>query len=186
MTGCWKRRPSWTSNFHTTYQSDREYFDFKAEEEEDQELFEESPDEYYTQSYPGPEEAGEAWAGEEEAEEKHEETQEEYDAKRKKLLAKARADIALKAAKSKDLEKGLKTPIDKSHEWKFYTENGSIWKQNYKTGEKIWWNYDYMYKHKKGKRKGGVREDRQMARKTRNTACSQGKEWTRWKRKSER
>ena len=38
-----------------------------------------------------------------------------------------------------------------SHGWKFYTENGSIWKQDYRTGEKLWWNYDYKYKHQKGK-----------------------------------
>ena len=28
-------------------------------------------------------------------------------------------------------------PID-SHEWKFYVEGTNVWKQNYKTGEKIW------------------------------------------------
>ncbi|CAE7255113.1 unnamed protein product, partial [Symbiodinium sp. KB8] len=39
-----------------------------------------------------------------------------------------------------------------SHGWKFYTENGSIWKQDYRTGEKLWWNYDYKYKHQKGRR----------------------------------
>ena len=90
-----------------------------------------------------------------------ERTQEEYDAKRKELLAKARADIAAKAAKSAEQERGLKTPIDKSHEWKFYADNqGNVWKQNYKTGEKIWWNYDYKYKHQKGKRKSSLRKGR--------------------------
>ena len=108
-------------------------------EQEAQEAMEENEDEYYTQSfeYISEEEAGPQWQeeeeGEKEPEKKQEETQEEYDAKRKELLAKARADIAAKAAKSAEQERGLKTPIDKSHEWKFYTDNkGNVWKQNYK------------------------------------------------------
>ena len=142
--------------------SDRAYFDAMTREQEAQEAMEENENEFYTQSfeYISEEEAGPQWQEEEEGEQdkepekKHEETQEEYDAKRKELLAKARADIAAKAAKSAEQERGLKTPIDKSHEWKFYTDNqGNVWKQNYKTGEKIWWNYDYKYKHQKGKGK---------------------------------
>ncbi|CAE7359367.1 unnamed protein product, partial [Symbiodinium microadriaticum] len=146
--------------------SDREYFDLRTREEEEQELFEENPDEYYSQSYPGAEEAGEAWTGEEEEgpwteeeegpkeeekpKEKRKETQAEYDATRKELLAKARANEALKQKKRKQQEKGFKTPVDKGHEHKYYTEDGSIWKQNYKTGEKTWYNWDYKYKHEKG------------------------------------
>ena len=149
--------------------SDREYFDLRTREEEEQELFEENPDEYYSQSYPGAEEAGEAWTGEEEEgpwteeeegpkeeekpKEKRKETQAEYDATRKELLAKARANEALKQKKRKQQEKGFKTPVDKGHEHKYYTEDGSIWKQNYKTGEKTWYNWDYKYKHEKGKGK---------------------------------
>ena len=143
--------------------SDRAYFDMMTEEHEAQEAMEENENEHYTQSfeYISEEEAGPQWQEEEEAgtedkepEKTHGETQEEYDAKRKELLAKARADIAAKKAKSEEQERGLKTPVDKSHEWKFYTDNkGNVWKQNYKTGEKIWWNFDYKYKHEKGKGK---------------------------------
>ena len=143
--------------------SDRAYFDAMTKEHEAQEAMEENENEYYTQSfnYISEEEAGPQWQEEEEEgeeykepEQKQEETQEEYDAKRKELLAKARADIAAKAARREEQERGLKTPIDKSHEWKFYSDKeGNVWKQNYKTGEKIWWNYDYKYKHQKGKGK---------------------------------
>ncbi|OLP75365.1 hypothetical protein AK812_SmicGene44851 [Symbiodinium microadriaticum] len=143
--------------------SDRPYFDMMNQEHEAQEAMEENENEYYTQSfeYISEEEAGPQWQEEGEAgtedqepEKKQGETQEEYDAKRKELLAKARADIAAKKAKSEEQERGLKTPVDKSHEWKFYTDNkGNVWKQNYKTGEKIWWNFDYKYKHEKGKGK---------------------------------
>ena len=124
---------------------------------------EENENEHYTQSfeYISEEEAGPQWQEEEEEgtedkepEKTHGETQEEYDAKRKELLAKARADIAARKAKSEEQERGLKTPIDKSHEWKFYTDNqGNVWKENYKTKEKIWWTYDFKYKHEKGKGK---------------------------------
>ena len=143
--------------------SDRAYFDAMTQEQDAQEAMEENENEHYTQSfeYISEEEAGPQWQEEEEAgtedkepEKTHGETQEEYDAKRKELLAKARADIAAKKAKSEEQERGLKTPVDKSHEWKFYTDNkGNVWKQNYKTGEKIWWNFDYKYKHEKGKGK---------------------------------
>ena len=142
--------------------SDRAYFDARTREHEAQEAMEENENEYYTQSfdYISEEEAGPQWQEEEEREEyqepekKQEETQEEYDAKRKELLAKARADIAAKEARRQEQERGLKTPIDKSHDWKFYIDKeGNVWKQNYKTKEKIWWNYDYKYKHQKGKGK---------------------------------
>ena len=142
--------------------SDRPYFDAMTREQEAQEAMEENENEYYTQSfeYISEEEAGPQWQEEEEGTEEKEpgktqgETQEEYDAKRKELLAKARADIAARKAKSEEQERGLKTPIDKSHEWKFYTDNkGNVWKENYKTKEKIWWTYDYKYKHEKGKGK---------------------------------
>ena len=141
--------------------SDRAYFDAMTQEQEAQEAMEENKNEYYTQSfeYISEEEAGPQWEEEEgeeykEPEKKQEETQEEYDAKRKELLAKARADIAEKAARREEQERGLKTPIDKSHEWKFYIDKeGNVWKQNYKTKEKIWWNYDYKYKRQKGKGK---------------------------------
>ena len=142
--------------------SDRAYFDAMTREHEAQEAMEENENEYYTQSfdYISEEEAGPQWQEEGEGEEyrepeqKPEETQEEYDAKRKELLAKARADIAAKAARKEEQERGLKTPIDKSHDWKFYIDKeGNVWKQNCKTKEKIWWNYDYKYKHQKGKGK---------------------------------
>ena len=142
--------------------SDRPYFDAMTREQEAQEAMEENENKYYTQSfeYISEEEAGPQWQEEEEGTEEKEpektqgETQEEYDAKRKELLAKARADIAARKAKSEEQERGLKTPIDKSHEWKFYTDNkGNVWKENYKTKEKIWWTYDYKYKHEKGKGK---------------------------------
>ena len=142
--------------------SDRAYFDMMTQEQEAQEAMEENENEHYTQSfeYISEEEAGPQWQEEEEGEEHQEpkekqgETQEEYDAKRKELLAKARADIAAKKAKSEHQKRGLKTPIDKSHEWKFYTDNqGNVWKENYKTKEKIWWTYDFKYKHEKGKGK---------------------------------
>ena len=137
-----------------------------TKEQEAQEAMEESENEFYTQSfeYISEEEAGPQWQEEEEAEATGEEpkepekkkaqTQEEYDAERKELLAKARADIAAKEAKRKEQEQGFTPPIDKSHEWKFYTDNkGNVWKQNYITKEKIWWNFDYKYKHEKGKGK---------------------------------
>ena len=143
--------------------SDRAYHDMMNQEHEAQEAMEENENEYYTQSfeYISEEEAGPQWQEEEEAgteekepEKKQGETQEEYDRTRKELLAKARADIAARKAKLEEQERGLKTPVDKSHEWKFYTDNkGNVWKQNYKTGEKIWWNFDYKYKHEKGKGK---------------------------------
>ena len=143
--------------------SDRAYFDMMTQEHDAQEAMEENENEFYTQSYVciSDEEAGPQWQEEEEPgtedqepEKKQGETQEEYDAKRKELLAKARADIAAKKAKSEEQERGLKTPVDKSHEWKFYTDNqGNVWKENYKTKEKIWWNFDYKYKHEKGKGK---------------------------------
>ena len=147
--------------------SDRAYFDAMTKEKEDQEAMEESENEFYTQSYEiSEEEAGPQWQEEEEEpegtrgeepkepEKKKGQSQEEYDAEKKELLAKARADIAAKEAKRKEQERGFKTPIDKSHDWKFYTDNkGNVWKQNYKTGEKIWWNFDYKYKHEKGKGK---------------------------------
>ena len=146
--------------------SDRAYFDAMTKEQEAQEAMEESENEFYTQSfeYISEEEAGPQWQEEEEAEATGEEpkepekkkgqTQEEYDAERKELLAKARADIAAKEAKRKEQERGFTPPIDKSHDWKFYIDKeGNVWKQNYKTKEKIWWNYDYKYKHQKGKGK---------------------------------
>ncbi|CAE7343994.1 unnamed protein product, partial [Symbiodinium sp. CCMP2456] len=150
--------------------NDRAYFDRKQEEEEAKEAMEENEDEYYTQSYEiSEEEAGEAWTEEPEATEatgpkepkeeeeegkpRSKETQEEYEEERKKLLAKARADIAQKEAKRKEQEKGFKPPVDKSQEYKYYTEGGHIYRQSHKTGEKIWWNYDYKYKHQKGKGK---------------------------------
>ncbi|OLP84798.1 Reticulocyte-binding protein 2-like a [Symbiodinium microadriaticum] len=141
--------------------SDRPYFDAMTKEREAQESMEESENEYYTQSFEiSEEEAGPQWQEEEEEEQPKEpeqkpgQTQEEYDAERKELLAKARADKAAKEAKRKEQEKGFKVPIDKSHDWKFYIDKeGNVWKQNYKTGEKIWWNYDYKYKHQKGKGK---------------------------------
>ena len=81
-------------------------------------------------------------------------TPEKYDAERKELLARARADIAAKEAKRKEQEQGFTPPIDKSHDWKFYIDKeGNVWKQNYITKEKIWWNYDYKYKHQKRKGK---------------------------------
>ena len=122
--------------------SDRAYFDMMTQEHEAQEAMEENENEHYTQSfeYISEEEAGPQWQEEGEGEEyrepeqKPEETQEEYDAKRKELLAKARADIAAKEAKRQEQERGLKTPIDKSHDWKFYIDKeGNVWKQNYKT-----------------------------------------------------
>ena len=140
----------------------------KDREDQEQESLEENENEHYTQSfhYITEEEAGEPWQEEEEEpkegeepqeqekpKEKPKQTQEEYDQERRKLLVKARAEIALKDSKRKEQERGFKTPIDKSHEWKFYTENDSIWKQNYKTGEKIWWTYDFKYAHQKGKGK---------------------------------
>ncbi|OLP88807.1 hypothetical protein AK812_SmicGene29787 [Symbiodinium microadriaticum] len=150
--------------------SDRAYFDARTEEEEAQEQMEENENEFYTQSfqYISEEEAGERWqeegeeeqaTGEEnlargeqekEPERKPGQSQEEYDAERKELLVKARAQIAEKEAKRQEQERGLKTPVDKSHDWKFYTEGSSIWKQNYRTEEKIWWTYDLKYKHQKG------------------------------------
>ena len=141
--------------------SDRPYFDAMTKEREAQESMEESENEYYTQSFEiSEEEAGPQWQEEEEEEQPKEpeqkpgQTQEEYDAERKELLAKARADKAAKEAKRKEQEKGFKVPIDKSHDWKYYIDKeGNVWKQNYKTGEKIWWNYDYKYKHQKGKGK---------------------------------
>ena len=139
--------------------SDRAYFDAMTQEQEAQEAMEENENEHYTQSfeYILEEEAGPQWQeeGEEykEPEKKPEQTQEEYDAQRKELLAKARAEIAAKEAKRQEQERGLKTPIDKSHDWKFYVEGGNVWKQNYKTGEKIWWTYDFKYKHQKCKGK---------------------------------
>ncbi|OLP77898.1 ABC transporter G family member 22 [Symbiodinium microadriaticum] len=145
--------------------SDRAYFDAMTKEQEAQEAMEESENEFYTQSYEiSEEEAGPQWQEEGEAEATGEEpkepekktgqTQEEYDAERKELLAKARADIAAKEAKRKEQERGFTPPIDKSHDWKFYIDKeGNVWKQNYKTKEKIWWNYDYKYKHQKGKGK---------------------------------
>ena len=137
--------------------SDREYFDLRTREEEEQELFEENPDEYYSQSYPGAEEAGEAWTGEEEEgpwteEEEGPKEEEEPKEKRKETQAEY-ANEALKQKKRKQQEKGFKTPVDKGHENKYYTEDGSIWKQNYKTGEKTWYNWDYKCKHEKGKGK---------------------------------
>ena len=167
--------------------SDRAYFDAMTREQEAQEAMEENENEYYTQSfeYISEEEAGPQWQEEEEGEryqepeKKQEETQEEYDAKRKELLAKARADIAAKAAKSAEQERGLKTPIDKSHEWKFYTDNqGNVWKQNYKTGEKIWWSYDY------GKRQAKATDhanpSSHVTRKTPSTESA----WEKWRKKS--
>ena len=151
--------------------SDRPYFDAMTKEREDQEAMEESENELYTQSYEiSEEEAGPQWQEEEEEpegtgnlergeepkepEKKAGQSQEEYDAERKGLLAKARAEIAAKEAKRQEQERGFKPPIDKSHDWEFYTDNkGNVWKQNYRTGEKIWWNYDYKYKHQKGKGK---------------------------------
>ncbi|OLQ02935.1 hypothetical protein AK812_SmicGene14167 [Symbiodinium microadriaticum] len=151
--------------------SDRAYFDAMTQEQEAQEAMEENENEHYTQSfeYISEEEAGPQWQEEEEPkgtgnlergeeskepEKKPGQTQEEYDAERKELLAKARAAIAAKEAKRQEQERGFKTPIDKSHDWKFYIDKeGNVWKQNYKTGEKIWWNYDYKYKHQKGKGK---------------------------------
>ena len=151
--------------------SDRPYFDAMTQEQEAQEAMEENENEHYTQSfeYISEEEAGPRWQEEEEdpegtgnlergeevqePEKKPGQTQEEYDAERKELLAKARAQIAAKEAKRQEQERGFKTPIDKSHDWKFYIEGGNVWKQNYKTGEKIWWTYDFKYKHQKGKGK---------------------------------
>ena len=140
--------------------SDRAYFDAMTQEQETQEAMEENENEHYTQSfeYISEEEAGPQWQEEEgeeykEPEKKPEQTQEEYDAQRKELLAKARAEIAAKEAKRQEQERGLKMPIDKSHDWKFYVEGGNVWKQNYKTGEKIWWTYDFKYKRQKGKGK---------------------------------
>ncbi|CAE7333081.1 unnamed protein product, partial [Symbiodinium sp. CCMP2456] len=150
--------------------NDRGYFDKLQEEEEAQEAMEENENEYYTQSYEiSEEEAGEAWTKEpeegeatgpeepkeeeEEGKPRRKETQEEYDEERKRLLAKARADIAQKEAKRKEQEKGFKPPVDKSQEYKYYSEGGHIYRQSHKTGEKIWWNYDYTYKHQKGKGK---------------------------------
>ena len=145
--------------------SDRAYFDAMTKEQEAQEGMKESENEFYTQSYEiSEEEAGPQWQEEGEAEATGEEpkepekktgqTQEEYDAERKELLAKARADIAAKEAKRKEQERGFTPPIDKSHDWKFYIDKeGNVWKQNYKTKEEIWWNYDYKYKHQKGKGK---------------------------------
>ena len=149
--------------------SDRPYFDAMTKEQEAQEAMEESENEYYTQSFEISEkEAGPQWQEEEEPEgtgnlERGEEpkepekkpgqTQEEYDAERKELLAKARAEIAAKEANRQEQERGFKPPIDKSHDWKFYVEGGNVWKQNYRTGEKIWWTYDFKYKHQKGKGK---------------------------------
>ena len=85
---------------------------------------EENENEYYTQSfhYISEEEAGEQWLeeeehpgeGEQEQQEKPKESQEEYDEERKKLLAKAWAEIARKEAKRQEQERGLKAPIDKS------------------------------------------------------------------------
>ncbi|CAE7517745.1 unnamed protein product, partial [Symbiodinium sp. KB8] len=114
--------------------SDREYFDLRTREEEEQKKQEKR-------------------GQEKKKKEKRKETQAEYDATRKELLAKARANEALKQKKRKQQEKGFKTPVDKGHEHKYYTEDGSIWKQNYKTGEKTWYNWDYKYKHEKGKGK---------------------------------
>ena len=145
--------------------NDRAYFEMMNQEHEAQEAMEENENEFYTQSFEyvciSEEEAGPQWQEEEEEateeqepEKKQGESQEEYDRTRKELLAKARADIAARKAKSEEQERGLKTPVDKSHEWKFYTDNkGNVWKENYKTKEKIWWNYDYKYKHEKGKGK---------------------------------
>ena len=120
--------------------SDRPYFDAITQESEAQESMEENEDEHYTQSfeYISEEEAGEPWqeeeeyTGEEEQPEedkekkKKKQSQEEYDAERKVLLEKARAQIAEKQAKRQEQERGFKTPVDKSHDWKFYTENGYI------------------------------------------------------------
>ena len=62
-------------------------------------------------------------------------------------------EIQRKAEESKDKESDFEYPRDFSSEWKFYTENGSIYRQHYVTQEKIWCDYDYAYKHEKGKGK---------------------------------
>ena len=152
--------------------SDRAYFDMMTREHEAQEAMEENENEHYTQSfeYISEEEAGPQWQEEGEGEEyrepeqKPEETQEEYDAKRKELLAKARADIAAKAAKSAEQERGLKTPIDKSHEWKFYTDNqGNVKRVEGELQDqgKDLVELRLQVQAREGKRKGSLREGRQ-------------------------
>ncbi|OLP88204.1 hypothetical protein AK812_SmicGene30497 [Symbiodinium microadriaticum] len=143
--------------------SDRAYFDAMTQEEEAQEMMEENENEYYTQSfnYISEEEAGEE---EKEPKKRPEQTQEEYDAERK------------------EQERGLKTPLDKSHDWKFYTEGGSIWKQNYQTGEKIWWTYDFKYKHQKGK--GKQEYEKEEKRRKREAAKAAAEEEERQKQKA--
>ena len=164
--------------------SDRAYFDAMTKEQEAQEAMEESENEFYTQSYEiSEEEAGPQWQEEEaeatgeepkEPEKKKGQTQEEYNAERKELLAKARADIAAKEAKRKEQERGFTPPIDKSHDWKFYIDKeGNVWKQNYKTKEKIWWNYD-------GKGTGHMNLSSRETRKTPST----GNAWEKWRKRS--
>ena len=186
--------------------SDRAYFDARTEEEEAQEQMEENENEFYTQSfqYISEEEAGERWqeegeeeqaTGEEnlargeqekEPERKPGQSQEEYDAERKELLVKARAQIAEKEAKRQEQERGLKTPVDKSHDWKFYTEGSSIWKQNYRTEEKIWWTYDLKYKHQKGSGKQEYEKADQGNLSSRETKRMPniGNAWENWRKKS--
>ena len=65
-------------------------------------------------------------------------------------IRKVNEEIQRKANEAKEKENGFAYPRDFSSEWKFYTENGSIWRQRYVTQEKIWCDYDYAYKREKG------------------------------------
>ncbi|CAE7227315.1 unnamed protein product, partial [Symbiodinium sp. CCMP2456] len=98
--------------------------DMVYELNKDFEHYGENENEYYTQSYTGPE-------------------KEDDNPRRNKEKAKE---------KEKEME-GFEYPRDYGQEWKYFTEGGQIYKMHYVTQEKIWVDYDYTYKHEKGRGK---------------------------------
>ncbi|CAE7833984.1 unnamed protein product [Symbiodinium sp. KB8] len=72
---------------------------------------------------------------------------------RQRPLKKAREIEALKQMKRKEQEANFTYATDKSGEYKYYTEGGSICKESYATKEKAWYGWDYTYKYEKGKGK---------------------------------
>ena len=61
---------------------------------------------------------------------------------------------------------GFEYPHGYTQEWKEYSEDGQIYRQHRVTGEKIWIDRDWTYKHQKGgKGKKGKEEEEKKKKK---------------------
>ena len=69
---------------------------------------------------------------------------------------------------------GFEYPHDYTQEWKEYSEDGQIYRQHRVTGEKIWIDRDWTYKHQKGGKGKKGKEEEEKKKKKKAAAPKEG------------